>query len=316
MDLLNLIIKKLHLLSEPELLFVSDIIDESLSAGPERKNSLMEFSDDLKKMMATSFLTKRITGPFSKALLVETNDELYAVDPEDHVVGWELRHHGAFAPEQLSFVKELLTTESNLLIVGAHIGTLVIPLARACSKIVAIEANPQSFQLLELNIHINQVNNCRAFNIAASDKPGDIPFLMSRVNSGGSKRKPIVKDYMYYYDNPTEIMVPGFPLDTYLSDETFDVIVMDIEGSEYFALKGMQRLISSARYLIVEFLPHHFRNVAGISVADFLSVLPVYESLTVPSLKKTVGREDFLSLLTYMYDHNITDDGIVFESHI
>jgi hypothetical protein len=56
---------------------------------------------------------------------------------------------------------------------------------------------------------------------------------------------------------------------------TFATIVMDIEGSEYFALKGMPRLLAGAQRLFVEFLPHHLRNVAGIDSDAFCDlVLP------------------------------------------
>jgi FkbM family methyltransferase len=190
---------------------------------------------------------------------------------------------------------------------------VAIPLSGSCASIVAIEANPQSFQLLELNLHINQIDNCKAFNIAANDRTGPISFLMNRVNSGGSKRKPVVNDYLYSYDNPQEISIQGVILDDFLGDETFDVIMMDIEGSEYFALKGMQRLLASSKSLIVEFLPHHLRNVSGVGVDEFLSTLPFYQTLRVPSLNKKVNREGFSDLLNYMYENGIGDDGLIFE---
>jgi len=269
--------------------------------------------DDLGKMTANSQRTKKMIGPFAKALLVETYEDIYAVDPEDHVVGWELRNYGDFAPDQVAMVKELVRPESRILIVGAHIGTVAIPLSKLCSEVVAIEANPQSFQLLEFNLHVNQVENCRAYNIAANDKAEYLGFLMSRVNSGGSKRVPVVSDRMYDYDRPEEIAVPGFPLDEFLRDQAFDIIIMDIEGSEYFALKGMQRLLEASRCLVIEFLPHHLRNVSGIDVSRFLDAMPSFETMTVPSLNKKVGAGAFSEVLTYMYDNELGDDGLIFE---
>ncbi|MGH7427267.1 MAG: hypothetical protein ACREJ4_02740, partial [Candidatus Methylomirabilaceae bacterium] len=59
---------------------------------------------------------------------------------------------------------------------------------------------------------------------------------------------------------------------------------MDIEGSEYFALQGMQKILAHARVLVVEFLPHHLKNVSGVTVEQFLSVIPPhFRTLTIPS---------------------------------
>jgi hypothetical protein len=117
---------------------------------------------------------------------------------------------------------------------------------------------------------------------------------------------------MYNYDHPGEIVVPGIPLDELFDDRTFDLIIMDIEGSEYFALRGMAKILSKAACLVIEFLPHHLRNVSAVTVDEFLKTLPAFRLLTIPSLKKTVGREAFSEILTYMYDNDIGDDGIIF----
>jgi FkbM family methyltransferase len=125
----------------------------------------------------------------------------------------------------------------------------VIPLSGLCKKVVAIEANPTTFGLLEINLRINDVRNCRALNVAASDRKETLQFIINRTNSGGSKRMPVIRDYRYFYDNPETIQVPAVPLDDLFRDEAIDLIVMDIEGSEYFALKGMQTILSRANVL-------------------------------------------------------------------
>ena len=77
-----------------------------------------------------------------------------------------------------------LTCDSRVLVVGAHVGTLAIPLAQLAANVIAIEANPRTFELLTLNVAINAVTNCRCINIAASDSNEPIQFLLSRTNSG------------------------------------------------------------------------------------------------------------------------------------
>jgi FkbM family methyltransferase len=169
---------------------------------------------------------------------------------------------------------------------------------------------------LEINLTLNKVANCQAMNIAASDKAGPIEFLLSRANSGGSKRVPAVKEFIYYYDNPQTIAVEGFRLDDRLTEKAFDLIVMDIEGSEYFALQGMQKILRASKVLAVEFLPHHLKNVSRVTVADFVALIePHFSLMTIPSQRREVPRADFgfRRALQEMYDADQGDAGLVFE---
>jgi hypothetical protein len=57
---------------------------------------------------------------------------------------------------------------------------------------------------------------------------------------------------------------------------------MDIEGSEYLAIKGAPDCLRSAKLLYIEFVPHHLDNVAGISLEDFINVLtPFFSSMQI-----------------------------------
>ena len=225
----------------------------------------------------------------------------------------ELRQSGSYGGFELECLEEYVDEQTNVLVVGAHIGTLAIPIAKKCASVVAIEANKMTYGLLVKNILLNKAENCFAYNIAASDVKGQISFLENTSNSGGSKRKPIHDDYMYYYDNPTETLVNAEPLDTYLKKYSFEVILMDLEGSEYFALKGMRRLIRNSKVLIMEFIPHHFKNVSGVAVDDLLKLLPSFDRLTIPSRGIVVDSKSFSLVLNYMYENNMSDEGIIFE---
>ena len=111
----------------------------------------------------------------------------------------------------------------------------------------------------------------------------------------------------------TSGLVDGVRLDDILAGQSFDVVTMDVEGSEYFALRGMPRLLAGARLLQIEFLPHHLRNVSGVSVRDFLNVIPAhFTTLTIPSKGITVTREHSLDALQQLYDEGRGDPGVVF----
>jgi hypothetical protein len=117
---------------------------------------------------------------------------------------------------------------------------------------------------------------------------------------------------MYFYDRPNIIRVRAARLDDVLP-APYDLILMDIEGSEFFALQGMPRLLSQTRHLISEFLPHHFRDVAGVGAKEFVQLVePHFERLFVPSRDQSVTRKHFLPLLSAMFEEDASDDGIVF----
>ncbi len=275
----------------------------------------MDFRFDFSIKKASAAVTRKIVGPRVRALIVESDTGLFAVDPEDEYgVGRKLRKSGRYGVEELERITPLLTPESRVLFVGAHIGTLAIPASRHCHEVVAVEANPASFALLQMNIDLNRRHNCRPVHIAASDDNGSLEFLLNRVNSGGSKRLPKVRKHMYYYDEPEVARMQCARLDDYLNGSEFDVIVMDIEGSEYHALKGMQNLLARAKVLFIEFVPHHFRYVSDTTVEQFVSVIePHFDRLTIPSKGITVGADEFESTLTVMFEQDDEDGGLKFE---
>jgi FkbM family methyltransferase len=258
-------------------------------------------------------LRRQIVGRKTCALLVESDHGPLLVGVEDMMVGRKLASHGCYSPEELCRLLSLVGTDSEVLVVGGHVGTMVVPLSKASRALTVIEANPDSYRLLEMNLLLNGCGNVRALHLAASDKCEELPFLASSANSGGSKRMPIAKDYRYFYDRPKLLNVPAAPLDEVLPDSTFDLIVMDLEGSEYFALKGMPKLLARARTLAIEFLPHHLAKVAGITPKDFADpIYPFFDQLTVPSKNLTVEKDRFHSVLTDMFEGNEIDEGLIF----
>ena len=262
--------------------------------------------------------SKRMKRRFSEkdsTLTLETKNGTFVVDAADLEVGGKLRTKGEYGIEEINRICNYITDKSSVLIVGAHIGSLAIPIAKKCSKLVAIEANPRNFNLLQKNIELNKITNLTAHNIAASEKSETIKFQMNTVNSGGSKRVPVNNHYMYTYDNPEVIDVEAHSLDNYLSDTSFDLVLIDIEGSEYFAMRGMKEILTNTKTLIVEFLPHHITNVAGIRLTDFLDNIPQHlGQLTIPSKNVTYPIDVGTAVLRQMFDNGDGDDGIIFHN--
>jgi FkbM family methyltransferase len=258
---------------------------------------------------------KQRLGKDVDSIIVNTANGKFAVDPADLEVGAKLRLTGEYGLDEIELLSSFLGEKSSVLILGSHIGSLAIPISKQCEKVVAIEANPNNYKLLRTNVLLNNCANITTHNIAASDKKETIQFQLNTVNSGGSKRLPIHNKYIYTYDNPEVIEVQAYSLDDYLDDQRFDVVLIDIEGSEYFAMKGMPSILANATTLIVEFLPHHITNVAGITFDEFISNIPSHlKKLTIPSKNQTYPIDVGFNTLLEMFNSGSGDDGIVFHN--
>ena len=265
------------------------------------------------KRIKSKRLRKKL-GNNIKAIITNSENGLFAVEPEDLEVGQKLRS-GGFGLEELERLKTFINAHSKVLIVGTHIGSLAIPLSKHCKEITAIEANPNTFELLEINLQLNNIKNITPHNIFANDSHEKVEFLLNTVNSGGSKRKPKKSSFLYDFDNPEIIELESHRLDDYLPHHDYDLILLDIEGSEYFAMKGMNDILSHCKTLVVEFLPHHLKNVADINVETFLSVIPGhFTKFELPDNKQKHNISEVKTVLQKMYDSNIGEDGIIFTS--
>ena len=266
------------------------------------------------KKIKSKRLRKKL-GDNIKAIITKSENGLFAVEPEDLEVGQKLRS-GGFGIEEVQRLKKFINTESKVLIVGTHIGALAIPLSKHCKEITAIEANPNTFELLEINLHLNNADNITPHNIFANDSQEKVEFLLNTVNSGGSKRKPKKSSFLYDFDNPEIIELESHKLDDYLPEHDYDLVLLDIEGSEYFAMKGMEDILANCKTLVVEFLPHHLKNVADIDVETFLSVLPGhFTKFNLPDNQQEHNISEVKTVLQNMYDANIGEDGIIFTSN-
>jgi FkbM family methyltransferase len=219
--------------------------------------------------LRTVLIGRHVTG-----LLVETGQGKFVVPAADFWIGRKLAYGGSYDKQSLAVYAGFINPDSNVLIVGTHVGSLVVPLARRARHVFGIEANPNVFKLAEINVVLNALTNVSLHNFAASDSNEPLVFLASRHNTGGSKVKPVSDCFEFTYDDPVTITVPGVQLDSVLNESGYDLVIMDIEGAEHKALLGMRSILSKTKVLICELVPNHLRNVAGITLREFMAAIP------------------------------------------
>ena len=109
-------------------------------------------------------------GEHIVGVLMPTGNGLFAIDVEDDVVRPRAGGHRTHGEEEIARAVAFPDDRANVLVVGPHVGTIAIPLARRCKALRAIEPNPNTFELPSYNIALNHASNVTPLNFAASDR--------------------------------------------------------------------------------------------------------------------------------------------------
>jgi len=264
------------------------------------------------KQKAESDFRSFFLGKYAQGVYCDTPNGLFIVPKQDVIVGKSLGSQGRYGKDILDLLNGIVSPADTVCVLGAHIGSIFIPLAKKVKRAVGYEANPVIFKFLNSNILLNQLTNVEVFNLAVADKQGQASFRVNTVNSGGSKLVPKMDSYAYRYDGPKEITVPMIALDQH-TDLNFDLILMDIEGAEFLALKGMSHHLKYCKNLIIEYVPHHLTNVAQITNEEFLgAIVPHFDSMKIIGSDRVYLKNEFLSALNRLFNGQMSAD-LLFE---
>lgn len=243
---------------------------------------------------------------------VETAFGTFAIDEADRSVSRVLAEKGEYGRRELDAMRLFLDAAEHALVLGAHIGAITVPIAHRVARVTAIEASPRNFRLLEENIRLNGLSNVRAMNVAIADRAGEVDFIDDHGFTGGSKVFPRREVERYVKSDHTVLRLPCDTVDNLFPNELFDFALLDLEGSEIFALRGMTRALDGIRTLVTEFIPHHLRNVAEIDASTLLEPLSAFQTLVSPRLNRVIHREGMADFLGEMFRRGISDETLIF----
>ena len=136
-----------------------------------------------------------------------------------------------FVDEESIFFQQYIQPDDIIFDVGANIGSLTLIAAKIAGKngnIIAFEPSKKIFEALNYNISLNKLANCKTYNVALGEKNGEQNWEeknaddQSKINISQSK-----------------IKVKMSQLDEYSAPfSKIDLLKIDVEGYEYFVLKG------------------------------------------------------------------------------
>lgn len=151
--------------------------------------------------------------------------------------------------------------------IGAHVGLYTIPASMLAKKVVAFEPSLQNLKSLHKHISLNNVENIVTVEpVAVSDKVGFIDFHESDFET--HPKNSILKTHEF----GKKRSVPTITIDDYCQKHKIipEVMKIDIEGAEFFALMGAKNTLVEYKPLI--FLSLHPRELKELGYSlDWLT---------------------------------------------
>ena len=247
------------------------IIITSLTYGEEMRQELIEkyrfrgrivdlygrniSSTDISKWVREniSYIKENNLSPIlfdSRNALVESKIGLYFVYPNnrENWVILDILTTGNYEPLETKLFLNNVHERDIVFDIGAHIGWYSLNVAREKKdvSIFSFEPDIEVFQLLEKNVSYNKFNDkIRLNNLAVGEKEGILLFESEEIDDLSHVTDKRTK-------NTTEVKC--ISLDYFVRKEKLscvDAIKCDIEGAEYFALKGAKDTIEKFKPIIL-----------------------------------------------------------------
>lgn len=178
-----------------------------------------------------------------REVLVDILDSKMILDLSDKGICRDLYHNKVRETECTNIYMKLLNKvrNGNVLDIGSNIGYYVLIAAKRINgKVYAIEPDPRNFELLKRNIEINRLQKkVELYNIAFGDKKGKIRFYQSELRNWSR----IARDYEKGIEVDV-ITIDDF-INNYLIGKQISFLRFDVEGYEYFILKGAKRTLKN-----------------------------------------------------------------------
>jgi FkbM family methyltransferase len=160
--------------------------------------------------------------------------------------------------------------------IGAHMGRYTIISSKRVGtngKVVAIEAHPGNFEMLNRNIKLNQLTNVIPLNYAVYSKETKIKLYVPGEESGYTVYNTIMSNRTGNEDKFVEVNANTLDYLLQLNqirEEEVNWIKIDVEGAEFEVLKGATNVLSKSKDIELLIEIHGPDNY--IPVVEFLNL--------------------------------------------
>lgn len=221
-------------------------------------------------------------------VVVASEQGSFIVNRHDLGVGLQLAEAGAYDPDEIHLLKELLKSlgreDAVVLDIGANIGIHAVSLADVVGprgRVYAFEAQRIVFYMLAGNVALNSIENVICRHAAVGATPGRLPIpqfeygsplSFGSVEFGAEQREPIGQQRgndPRRVEHVEVVTVDGLGL------PQIHLMKIDVEGMELEVLHGAAQSIRRDRPLIfVEYLKGDRKALAGWLLKEGYRLFP------------------------------------------
>jgi len=188
---------------------------------------------------------KKVLGVRRKA--VETKEGIFWVDPVSQFAINLVAPHG-YEPEMGETLRRYLRPGATFVDIGANEGFFTVQAAKIVGpsgRVLAVEPQGRLQEVIQKNLELNGLRNVTLLRSAVSDRPGEAELHISPSTNTGSTGLSQSTRYRVPHE-----AVPVNTLEAILAKagiQSVDLMKMDIEGFEYEAITGAEKLFKEKR---------------------------------------------------------------------
>lgn len=183
-----------------------------------------------------------------------------------------------FYERELPFLSNFIKPGDHVIDIGANYGHYTVKMAELCrpGKVYAFEPIPFTNYILTNVVRSCKLENVIIQNNAVTDRPGIISFTVPKLSYGAANTGlSHITRSKEAAENADTVNVNAITLDSFSEGlmERITFIKMDIEGAEYFALKGATALLQKHKPVVLIEISQNFLKQYGITEIDFLKLI-------------------------------------------
>jgi FkbM family methyltransferase len=194
--------------------------------------------------------------------------------------------------EEFSFLKQVVKSDDAFIDIGANVGeyTLFVKTTAGCT-VHAFEPNKRAYEELRQNIALNHFEDIYTYNVGLGEEPGELLL----TNKYGTANHVVLASASSGQTQALESIAVHV-----LADYAFEgrrlFMKMDVEGYEYFILKGAAKLLADQRLQAIIIELTGAAKKFGVDEADVHGMLLEAGFIPVQYLvkeKKLVNRSTY-----------------------
>jgi FkbM family methyltransferase len=232
------------------------------------------------------------------------------VSPADGAIGSVIVATAAYEPHVTAPLRQVLRPGSAFVDVGANVGYFSIlagQLVGPRGRVYAFEPSQRNCTMMQLSANLNHLDNLDIYPFAVADE-GTTVVYDALLGSNGIIGQGLEADDLDIAALAHKTLVRAVRLDVVLGERTrVDVLKMDVEGAEYRALLGAERLVERQHPIIFsEYSPGWLPDISGVSGEDYLRALVDLGyalSILVSPEERIDCDQDVLRVLDYFEAH-------------